>query len=535
MKDLESGTPSEAIASFASRVKFFSLTILEWIALPIILASFLGLIINIVYFFSPGPVFIYGTGVAIWLCAFCLWYCFLIFHNTRKPLHDVIDWFWAQELFYTYSFVTSFIITICYAINNRAEGYGWAILLLFLSGANAGILLSRLKLSRESLRPQIKSGGRTSPWCRGQSKGGCVGCCSCLKVWIFINAIFMIFFLALLTNGALIEGQAPKFPPRGKFVTVSLADGAQQRIHYLCEGPQSTTHDTILFDADGSHGMSDFWGMQKFLTAAGRRVCVFDKPGLGWSDYWRVSQNLNSSTFYHQFLTSIGERAPFVLAGWGGGGEIVWEYANQHPEMVSAIIFMDVYSSGIEWREIQYSRNLTDDQMRSRRSLDIMGRSNLFYIIKGLGSVWGLNTIFVPYNPTGFEPAERYDEYRWFYLTDKTWSTQFPFLLQQGKTPLSKDSRGVFDYVNPTLRVPIHHIMTNLNNTVICGNAKFAAGTPECEQAIRSNAFMKEDQYFVANRTGRASFSFCDAPDCSQSFPLNKAKWASDEILKRFP
>jgi pimeloyl-ACP methyl ester carboxylesterase len=166
--------------------------------------------------------------------------------------------------------------------------------------------------------------------------------------------------------------------------------------------------------------MSDFWGMQGILAKSGRRVCTFDKPGLGWSDYFYVNQNVNASTFYHQFMSGIGEKTPYIFVGWGGGAETIWPYANEHPEMVSAIVWMDAYSSGIEWRELQYSNNWTDAQAQAKRSLDITGRINLFHVIRGLGAPWGLNVVFVPYSPAGYEPADRYDEYRWFYLTDKT-------------------------------------------------------------------------------------------------------------------
>lgn len=166
--------------------------------------------------------------------------------------------------------------------------------------------------------------------------------------------------------------------------------------------------------------MSDFWGVQSQLVARGRRVCVWDKPGLGWSDNFFVSQKLNVSTFYHEFLVSIGETSPFIFVGWGGGAENIWYYANVHPEMVSSIVWIDAYSGGIEFRELQDRNNWTDAQTIARRDIELTGRANLFHIIRILGSPWGLNSVFVPYSPAGYLPADRYDEYRWYYLTDKT-------------------------------------------------------------------------------------------------------------------
>lgn len=39
-------------------------------------------------------------------------------------------------------------------------------------------------------------------------------------------------------------------------------------------------------------------------------------------------------TFYHNMITGFGEEGPFIFVGWGGGGEIVYEYAVDHPEIV---------------------------------------------------------------------------------------------------------------------------------------------------------------------------------------------------------
>lgn len=89
-------------------------------------------------------------------------------------------------------------------------------------------------------------------------------------------------------------------------------------------------------DADGSHGLPDFYGIQAYLAQAGRRSCIWDKPGLGWSDSYYADQGPDPMTFYHNMITAFGEKGPFIFVGWGGGGEIVYAYALQHPEMVSS-------------------------------------------------------------------------------------------------------------------------------------------------------------------------------------------------------
>ena len=37
--------------------------------------------------------------------------------------------------------------------------------------------------------------------------------------------------------------------------------------------------------------MSDLWGLQFALNAAGRRVCTYDPPGTAWSDFPVATNN----------------------------------------------------------------------------------------------------------------------------------------------------------------------------------------------------------------------------------------------------
>jgi len=117
---------------------------------------------------------------------------------------------------------------------------------------------------------------------------------------------------------------------------------------------------------------------------------------------------------------ALGEPAPFMLVGWGGGGMNMWDYANAHPENVAQIVFMDVYANSIEQRLAQHMRGLTVEEMYQQRDSDTAQRSMLFDAIRGLAVPWGISGVFVASAPMGYEPLEDFEEYKWYYMTDKT-------------------------------------------------------------------------------------------------------------------
>ena len=84
------------------------------------------------------------------------------------------------------------------------------------------------------------------------------------------------------------------YPPRGQFVHISFPTGETRRVHVWCTGPPatSTRRPTFFFDCGGGgHSMSDLWGLQFALNAAGRRVCTYDPPGTAWSDFPVATNN----------------------------------------------------------------------------------------------------------------------------------------------------------------------------------------------------------------------------------------------------
>lgn len=83
---------------------------------------------------------------------------------------------------------------------------------------------------------------------------------------------------------------------------------------------QNTSLPTLIFESDGSHGIGDWFGILNALETGGdHKVCVWDKPGLGFSDYLYADQ-LEESQYYDQLFQNLIEKEPefgppYILVG----------------------------------------------------------------------------------------------------------------------------------------------------------------------------------------------------------------------------
>lgn len=83
----------------------------------------------------------------------------------------------------------------------------------------------------------------------------------------------------------------------------------------------NTNEAPIIFESSATHGLVDWKGILK-ANAERRRICVWDKPGLGWSDYLYANQ-IGPSVYYEALLTALKNaepnfQPPYVGVGWVG-------------------------------------------------------------------------------------------------------------------------------------------------------------------------------------------------------------------------
>jgi len=349
--------------------------------------------------------------------------------------------------------------------------------------------------------------------------------------WIFyfswVHAIItalVALCLILLCMGAGVGARIIGIPVRGTYLT---AGGF--KILYHCDGPLKSSRPTIVIDSDGSHGMMDFWPLQRVFTEQGRRSCIFDKPGIGFSDNFKKDQVLyNLSNFYDDMIDGFGERPPYTLLAWGGAGEVMYEYATRHPDNVASFVFISVYYDNIEWRQQQAYNNWTAQRTEEYRQTTLQGRDTLFTIIRGFGVPWGLMTFFIPANATAYAWPERYSEYRWFYLTAKTWTTQYFFfetMRINGEDPSSTKDGGKVDCTAkgvmaqgapPSLRgKPVLQITSNQSRAALC---REMSSSGDCDAAVYNNQYLlQEATQLATDLTGNGTVVVCSDDNCDLS------------------
>ena len=65
----------------------------------------------------------------------------------------------------------------------------------------------------------------------------------------------------------------------------------------------------LMFESSGSHHLADWLGILAAAKDKDHRVCVWDKPGLGFSDYYYAYQT-NAEEFVPLIIKNIKENEP---------------------------------------------------------------------------------------------------------------------------------------------------------------------------------------------------------------------------------
>jgi pimeloyl-ACP methyl ester carboxylesterase len=487
-------------------------------------AGCIGMILYGAFSAAFGPVYVMNQFIGLWLTSLMVFYsiCCLYHYFTNRfvPASEIsgLRLFAVvfDSIYYCIVLLMFVLLFIGFAMGRRIDGIVWSLLLCILIGfilfnviwENQRDILKRKAASLiQSNEPNLSA---TEDVVVRRNK---IVHRVFLAITIILAIIRVVFIvvIALLIAGAWNLGVGVvKYPPRGKFATVTLTDGRPQTIHYLCEGPLNSSFPVYMFEADGTHGMADFWGLQRILLQYGRRSCVWDKPGLGYSDYLYVGQN-SDQTYYYEFMKAMGEKGPFIFVGWGGGGPIIYEFATLHPEMVHSLVLLDVAPMGVEWSVYAMLNNLTSDQKTAYMNSDLQNRYVLFNAINGLGVPWGFMGAIMPISNFAWPPELR-EERHWYMTTEKTWASQLHWLRLQPNAP------NVFS-VPVNSSIPVHMIMTAQNDTMItqlqCTAKGISATSDTCLKLVRQNQlYIQLKENVVLNRNGgtitRCTEAVCD-------------------------
>jgi pimeloyl-ACP methyl ester carboxylesterase len=178
-----------------------------------------------------------------------------------------------------------------------------------------------------------------------------------LVIWVFIQArrhlhsrsrfwllypVLTVLALAAIGGGyetVREHTDANAFPMTGQ-----LIDVAGHRLHLNCTGSGSPT---VVLQPGGG----DFSSVMAWIApavAAQTRVCVYDRPGRGWSDPTDSPQDATQvATDLHTLLQRAHVPGPYVLAGHSFGGLYVLTHADRYPNDVAGMVLIDATNPAI--------------------------------------------------------------------------------------------------------------------------------------------------------------------------------------------
>jgi pimeloyl-ACP methyl ester carboxylesterase len=126
---------------------------------------------------------------------------------------------------------------------------------------------------------------------------------------------------------------ARAFPMPGQ-----LVDVGGYRLHLHCTGSGSPT--VILEPGQGGVSSDLTWIAP--AVARDSTVCVYDRPGLGWSDAADRPQDGDQiAADLHTLLERAHVPGPYVLAGHSFGGLYVQSFAAKYPEQIAGLVLLD--------------------------------------------------------------------------------------------------------------------------------------------------------------------------------------------------
>jgi pimeloyl-ACP methyl ester carboxylesterase len=143
-----------------------------------------------------------------------------------------------------------------------------------------------------------------------------------------MKALIWPFLVFWSVSTPLIAAEFPAIP--GKRFDV----GGYQ-IHIHCSGSGSPT---VIVDVGLGDDSTDW--LQAVSTNT--RICVFDRPGYGWSDFGPSPRTSNRIASELEILLEQADIAPpYILVGHSFGGYNIRVFAANNPQMVAGMVLVD--------------------------------------------------------------------------------------------------------------------------------------------------------------------------------------------------
>ena len=302
-----------------------------------------------------------------------------------------------------------------------------------------------------------------------------------------------VFTMLLLGGAFTLAAGWHRYPPRGKFYTLS-AGSSSASINAYCVGAEwSATSPTIFLDfGGGGHSSSDVYGLIDVIITAGRRVCVADPPGTGHSSMGNLNVNVIDDTPWAiELLFLMGEKGPFTFVGsMDGGAERIYRLALARPELVYALVPMQLGEG--EFLQTVLFRGLTNNEAMAYVKSTVGSRLAFCDVIRFLGTSFGLVAAFVPSTPQTIYIGDYAAKNFLNLFHEGQWDLQCRYLAAQVRDPNTALLPSSWT-TNRTLAAHVRVLaIDNINADPCAGGALTGA---DCALAIwataRNTEFMK--------------------------------------------
>lgn len=305
----------------------------------------MGMLLYGIFTHIYGPVWVRNQYIGLWLTTL------VTFISVQSLYIEVKSWtkysyFILDLVFFGTQIIVNSLMLIFYSMAVKIDASIWSAYLFSVNLTNLFILFSRRKNVKTQKQENqfAEDSSLTQPLNQNKEIAHKTIKEKLIIVVKILNGFLKVVFFIIscfLVIGACIDGTGRPFN-RGKIINVRLDDtvsGEIIKINYFCS--QSNTSDSIIMiEGDETHGIVDLLSLQTILAKENRTCCIWDKPGIGFSDYLYNGMKNYNSPLYHNMIKAIlanenvttFKKLAFVATG-SFGGDLIYQYALDHSEM----------------------------------------------------------------------------------------------------------------------------------------------------------------------------------------------------------
>lgn len=159
-----------------------------------------------------------------------------------------------------------------------------------------------------------------------------------MRIVLKLAKYFVVLIAVLIVAGTIYQWQAAardraNFPAPGEIFSV---DGLDMHLHCFGQGEP-----VVILEAGLMSGSSS-WGLVQDALSQTTRICVYDRPGMDWSEY--SDEPIDAvvvSSRLHSLLGAAGIDEAQILLGMSAGGVFVREYYQRYPENIVGMVLVD--------------------------------------------------------------------------------------------------------------------------------------------------------------------------------------------------